>query len=927
MKALVQVSLLITAMIGTAPVTAQRAEPAVKPESEASVNEQRPLAADQTQPPVLIIELPPPKSPEPPQTQDQGSQQTTPHPTKIGIHRLIPEQWRRRNLAGTLERGPVEVISRDAQAVRVLLTATLPEDGQIVFSTSEGRVVHTLDAHELSGPGTQLWSPVIEDEGIRIELTGMAPGTEISIEKVAHIHASPERPLALECSNHLNVQCRAGQFPEDQDDAIVRLIYEESDGTYACSGALLNDTGENFEPYILTARHCINTAAAGASVSVRWFYQTRSCGSAQIDPRSTTTHGGSDLLAMSASDDMVLLRLRRDPPTGVMFSGWDATPIEFDEGSRDVHMLSHPDAGVMKYTAAHAFADEQVSIPGQSERTNVIAARITEGAAEPGSSGAGAFEGKYLIGTFSSVDSSNRCGAQRISFGALHRFYPLIEDYLDPDLPEKVSLAYFLPADAEMTSIARIVAGSNNEDLVTIAAWDDMGDSYGPIELPLQQPYGAVEFNSHDLEQGNPDKRLYGGLGDGEGNWRLEFTARNPISVASYLRASDGFQTSMHAVVPESDELVYEIPFFAPHGTWNRRPRSWLRLANPNQRDVNITISGIDDAGISRGRVDLVLEPESARMVSDEQLEQGDDDLDDFLSNGRGSWHLSVSATRPILVMNLLKSPTGHVTNISAQTPILNVKDETPLVEEPSKPKINPRPEDPEPDPDPSNPPSLVPAPTGFSAVVTPCTGATFERCSSSYKVRLEWDWFSHDRYRVYRHTTNIVTNASQIWSTVFAKHTDESVQDGRTYYYWLRGEDQQGVLSDPTPSMKVRIPPGPPEEPEPDPSIPPSLLPAPTEFSAVVTPCTGATFERCSGSYKVRLEWDWNPATHNNTRVYRHTTNTVANASQIGGTGFSSHTDESVQDGRTYYYWLRGENQQGVLSDPTPSMQVTIPP
>ena len=88
------------------------------------------------------------------------------------------------------------------------------------------------------------------------------------------------------------------------------------------------------------------------------------------------------------------------------------------------------------------------------------------------------------------------------------------------------------------------------------------GDSYGPIELALEPPYGAVEFNSHDLEHGNPDKLLYGGLGDGEGNWRLELTSHNPISVASYLRASDGFQTSMHAVVPEADEACLRSPFF-----------------------------------------------------------------------------------------------------------------------------------------------------------------------------------------------------------------------------------------------------------------------------------------------------------------------------------------------------------------------------
>ena len=361
-----------------------------------------------------------------------------------------------------------------------------------------------------------------------------------------------------------------------------------------------------------------------------------------------------------------------------------------------------------------------------------------------------------------------------------------------------------------MESVARIVSRSDpgDEDIVTVNAWDDTGNSYGPIELFLY-PNSALEFNSNDLELGNPDKDLHRGIGDGEGNWRLAFSSYYPLSVTGYLRASDGFQTSMHAVVPESDELVYEVPFFAPHGTWNQRPRSWLRLSNPNQHEVSVTISGIDDDGISRGKVDLVLEPESSRLVSDEQLERGGDDLDGFLSNGRRNWHLSISATRPILIMNLLKSPTGHVTNISARTPVLNAKDENPLLEEPSKPKLNPRPAEPDPQPDPSNPPSLLPAPTGFTAVVAPCTGATFERCSGSYKVRLEWDWnpSDHDNTRVYRHTTDTVTNASQIGSTGFSSHTDESVQDGRTYYYWLRGGNRQGILSDPTPSMRVRIP------------------------------------------------------------------------------------------------------------------------
>ena len=105
----------------------------------------------------------------------------------------------------------------------------------------------------------------------------------------------------------------------------------------------------------------------------------------------------------------------------------------------------------------------------------------------------------------------------------------------------------------------------------------------------------------------------------------------------------------MHTVVPEAEPLVYEVPFFAPHGTWSRRPRSWLRLSNPNRHDVNITISGIDDTGRSSvGNVDLVLSSESSRMLSDEQLEQRGTDFNGSLRNGRGSWHLSIAATRPI---------------------------------------------------------------------------------------------------------------------------------------------------------------------------------------------------------------------------------------------------------------------------------------
>ena len=145
-----------------------------------------------------------------------------------------------------------------------------------MFSGVEGDVVHTLTASELREAGELIWSPVIEDEAIRIELEHTGPETELVIEKVAHIDYSvsasesdPDQP-DLGCpSDHIDVQCRAGYFPDNQESAVVQLTFEKRDATYACSATLINTVAETFEPYLLTAQHCIGTHTVAASVYAR----------------------------------------------------------------------------------------------------------------------------------------------------------------------------------------------------------------------------------------------------------------------------------------------------------------------------------------------------------------------------------------------------------------------------------------------------------------------------------------------------------------------------------------------------------------------------------------------------------------------------------------------------------------------------------
>ena len=212
--------LITTTLMITAPAVAQKAEPAVQPEDPAEKRLPLEQAVKRTRPPALTIELPPPEAPEEP---DEAPEQVTPHPAKIGIHRLIPEQWRG-NLAAYLTSGSVEVTSRGAQSVRVALSVTLPDGGRIVFSGADGKPIYTLEAHELPVGNELVWSPVVDDETIRVELEDAGPRATVSIEKVAHIDPDVELQPRLQCSNHIDVRRRTNDFPEGLHDAIVKGV-------------------------------------------------------------------------------------------------------------------------------------------------------------------------------------------------------------------------------------------------------------------------------------------------------------------------------------------------------------------------------------------------------------------------------------------------------------------------------------------------------------------------------------------------------------------------------------------------------------------------------------------------------------------------------------------------------------------------------
>ena len=208
----------------------------------------------------------------------------------------------------------------------------------------------------------------------------------------------------------------------------------------------------------------------------------------------------------------------------------------------------------------------------------------------------------------------------------------------------------------------RVINWSDDAATVRISARDDSRRTHEPVTLTVRAG-AAVQFNSGDLESGNPQKGLPKGVGAGEGDWRLELTSAQPIDVGAYVRTPDGFLTSMHdRVAPTSGE--HFVPYFNPGR--NRAQVSLLRLINNGTRNATVKVRAVDDRGRTPGdEVVFRVVPNSARTIPSHALEDGLWDLVGGIGTGYGKWRLSISSESPIEVMNLLRSPTGHLSNLS----------------------------------------------------------------------------------------------------------------------------------------------------------------------------------------------------------------------------------------------------------------------
>ena len=280
---------------------------------------------------------------------------------------------------------------------------------------------------------------------------------------------------------------------------------------------------------------------------------------------------------------------------------------------------------------------------------------------------------------FRSADDD--CYQNYITSETVKRHNNSFSDWIYTVEPYILPLVLSASGDHKRESFVRVVNRSNTDGEVNIIGRPVVrisvhetekvrGLKHGPVKLFIPTRGGASHFNSTDLRDGNSRKGLMDPLVSvGDKNWYFGLNSEDiDFYASSYIRLrNDGFVAGMSKRIDseyESDTYNYFVPIFNPASNMNQR--SFVIVFNPNEGLARVRITGIDDKG-NKGdhELGLSLYGKESIILDSQDAEMGTGVLDGWLGAGTGKWRLEISSTAVIDVINLIQSPTGHLSNLS----------------------------------------------------------------------------------------------------------------------------------------------------------------------------------------------------------------------------------------------------------------------
>lgn len=244
------------------------------------------------------------------------------------------------------------VTSPGAFSLNVILEPfDLPEGAKVfVYDQNHSVVRGAITSKDDNGYGSL---PVLPVPGDRLVVEchfpgGVIPEGSVGVSQVAHDFAgyfllagTKDKYYGRSGACEVDISCTADVNYLTSARSVCRLVIR---GTELCSGVLVNNTGQDVKPYLLTAQHCIQDNSDANNTIFLFNYQSPWCDG----PDNTSGHTitGATLRATNDNIDFTLLELSSYPSLVFrpFFAGWDVTTTT----PSSTYAIHHPEGDVMK---------------------------------------------------------------------------------------------------------------------------------------------------------------------------------------------------------------------------------------------------------------------------------------------------------------------------------------------------------------------------------------------------------------------------------------------------------------------------------------------------------------------------------------------------------------------------------------------------
>ena len=301
--------------------------------------------------------------------------------------------------------GRLALKSPEATTMSLLFSSFhLSGEAQLFVYDRLVRTKHSFSAATRTGTSGQLQTPLVPGAEIIVEFQGSTEernNSSLAIGSYMHglldlFHlADDERGGGC----LIDVACSLGDGWLDQRRSVV--LFLKDDG-YACTGVILNNTDEDFTPYVQIANHCI---AGNPSNWIFYFnYENPGCSSGSAPLSQSLT--GATFRSSDYNGDFALYELDDPIPVGyhAYYAGWDRTNTTPSNGVFIGHPVESdfPSLDAEKKIGAYSGATSGnigFSVPGWI-------VDIDQGGVLGGSSGSPLFNAsKRLVGHISNGDT------------------------------------------------------------------------------------------------------------------------------------------------------------------------------------------------------------------------------------------------------------------------------------------------------------------------------------------------------------------------------------------------------------------------------------------------------------------------------------------------------------------------------------------